>query len=337
MKQDSKLHRCLVLFLLAVSVAGLSAACDRPSDDMPPFVVTIPSQAQVVGTDPEESEAGGFSRTNETSDRALSSAPEETTQDPVSETSKSEAAEATQVTTGETTEQTKENTVQTTILEPIDPPAKTASMTAFSSVDITGWSDEEIRGCFYFESISDEVFARMEGKSFKSDCTTQRSDLRYVRVLHIGFDGSVRVGELVANKKIAQDFVDIFYELYLNEYPIEKMVLVDEYGADDNLSMADNNTSCFNFRRVVGSSTLSRHALGMAIDVNPLYNPWVYELDGEPIIDPPGGAPYVDRTVDCPYIIDHDDLCYKLLIQHGFTWGGDWNTSKDYQHFSKTP
>jgi len=114
------------------------------------------------------------------------------------------------------------------------------------------------------------------------------------------------------------------------------MVLVDEYGADDNLSMADNNTSCFNFRRVVGSKTLSRHALGMAIDVNPLYNPWVYELDGEPVVDPPGGAPYMDRTVDCPYIIDHDDLLYKLLIKHGFTWGGDWTTSKDYQHFSKT-
>ncbi len=214
--------------------------------------------------------------------------------------------------------------------------AQISEFIAFSVVDVSSLSDEEIRNCFYYEEISDEIFSRMDGKSFKSDCTTSRSDLRYIRVLHIGFDGDTRIGELVANKNIAQDFVDIFYALYLEGYPIEKMILVDEYGADDNLSMADNNTSCFNFRRVAGTSSLSRHALGMAIDINPLYNPWIYELDGESIIDPPGGAPYVDRTVDCPYIIDHDDLCYKLLIQYGFAWGGDWNTSKDYQHFSKS-
>lgn len=236
-----------------------------------------------------------------------------------------------------TIETTKETTVATTTTSAESfPPALTDGLTAFSTVDTGSMTEQEISDCFYYVGISDAVFARMEGKSFKADCTTSRSDLRYVRLLHMGFDGQVHVGELVVNKKIAQIMIDVFYDLYLADYPIEKVILVDEYGADDNLSMSDNNTSSFNFRRVVGSTTLSRHSFGMAIDVNPLYNPWVYELGGESIIDPVGGAPYVDRTGDCPYMIDHDDLCYKLLIANGFAWGGDWTTSLDYQHFSKS-
>lgn len=227
-------------------------------------------------------------------------------------------------------------TLQTTASTlPIESVQSISDISAFSVVDISSWSEYEIRDCFYYEEITDEIFARMDGKSFKADCTTERSDLRYIRVLHVDFDGNTRVGEFVANKKMAQDIVDVFYELFLASYPIEKIVLVDDYDADDNLSMADNNTSCFNFRRVAGTSSLSRHALGMAIDINPLYNPWIYERDGVTIIDPPGATPYVDRQGDSPYIIDHDDLCYKLFIQHGFKWGGDWSNSKDYQHFSK--
>jgi len=197
-------------------------------------------------------------------------------------------------------------------------------------------TEEIVSGCFYFEEISDAVFARMDDNSYKADCTVPLSDLRYVRVLYYGFDESVHIGELVVNKKIAQDMIEIFRGLYDAKYQIGKMVLVDDYGADDNLSMADNNTSAFNYRMVVGTSKLSNHALGLAIDINPLYNPWIYVLDGEDIIDPPSGAQYADRTIDNPHYLDHDDLCYQLLIEHGFTWGGDWSSSKDYQHFSKT-
>ena len=42
---------------------------------------------------------------------------------------------------------------------------------------------------------------------------------------------------------------------------------------------------------------------------------------------------YIDRTADFPYKIDHNDLCYKLFMEHGFEWGGDWENAKDYQHF----
>ena len=197
-------------------------------------------------------------------------------------------------------------------------------------------SEEIVSGCFYYEEISDAVFARMDDNSYKADCSVPLSDLRYVRVLYYGFDESVHIGELVVNKKIAQDMIEIFRGLYDAKYQIGKIVLVDDYGADDNLSMADNNTSAFNYRMVAGTSKLSNHALGLAIDINPLYNPWIYVLDGKDIIDPPSGAQYADRSLGNPHYLDHDDLCYQLFIEHGFTWGGDWSSSKDYQHFSKT-
>lgn len=197
-------------------------------------------------------------------------------------------------------------------------------------------SEEIVSGCFYYVEISDAVFARMDDNSYKADCSIPLSDLRYVRVLYYGFDDSVHIGELVVSKKIAQDIIEIFRGLYDAKYQIGKMVLVDDYGADDNASMADNNTSAFNYRMVAGTTKLSNHALGLAIDVNPLYNPWLYVLDGKDIIDPPSGAQYADRTLGNPHYLDHDDLCYQLFIEHGFTWGGDWSSSKDYQHFSKT-
>lgn len=211
-----------------------------------------------------------------------------------------------------------------------------AALPAGTIVDEFLHSEEIIDGCFYYEEISDAVFARMDDNSYKADCSVPLSDLRYVRVLYYGFDNSVHIGELVVNKKIAQDIIEIFRGLYDAKYQIGKMVLVDDYGADDNASMADNNTSAFNYRMVAGTTKLSNHALGLAIDVNPLYNPWIYVLDGKDIIDPPSGAQYVDRTRGNPHYLDHDDLCYQLFIEHGFTWGGDWSSSKDYQHFSKT-
>ena len=96
-----------------------------------------------------------------------------------------------------------------------------------------------------------------------------------MNVRYYDFEGEIQTGELICNKGIAQDLVEIFYELYLNEYQIEKIRLIDEYGGDDTASMEDNNTSCFNYRVVDGTTSLSKHALGCAIDINPFYNPYV--------------------------------------------------------------
>lgn len=163
-------------------------------------------------------------------------------------------------------------------------------------------------------------------------------DLCYVHILHYDFAGNPAEGELICNKLIAQDLVEIFYELYVNEYQLEKVLLIDAYDGDDTASMEDNNTSCFNYRTVEGSTSLSRHSLGLAIDINPLYNPYVtYPSPGEEKVSPVSAQPYADRSQSFSYKIDENDLCYKLFTEHGFTWGGNWNSCKDYQHFQKTP
>ena len=188
---------------------------------------------------------------------------------------------------------------------------------------------------FYISEIPDDIFAKMQGKSYKEDCTVPREDLRYVHVRHMGFDGEAKDGELVVNKAIADDVLAIFEELYKADYPIEKVRLVDEYDADDEASMSDNNSSAFNFRFISHTTRISRHGLGMAVDINTRYNPYVKTVDGKLSIEPANGADYVDRSKDFPHKIDHEDLCYKRFKEHGFTWGGDWTHSKDYQHFER--
>ncbi|MCR5391408.1 MAG: M15 family metallopeptidase [Lachnospiraceae bacterium] len=173
----------------------------------------------------------------------------------------------------------------------------------------------------------------IKGVSYPAEDTDviSREDFRYVHVLHIGSDGNVHGGELIVNKKIAEDITDIFIKLYEAGYRIEKIKLIDEYNGDDDLSVQDNNTSSFNFRFVAGSKHLSKHSLGMAIDINPLYNPYI--VNGKVA---EWGAPYTDRTKDFPYKMTKDDLCVKLFKQHGFKWGGDcWKNTLDYQHFEK--
>ena len=188
---------------------------------------------------------------------------------------------------------------------------------------------------FYQQEITDDIFARIEGKSFKASCTTSREDLRYLRVLHYNLDREVLEGELVCHKDIADDLLAIFQELYKAAYPIERMVLIDEYNADDEASMRANNTSAFNFRPASGMKRLSRHAQGMAIDINPLYNPLVKERGGRTMFYPSNAEAYIDRSKYFPYKIENEDLCVRLFKKHGFLWGGDWKSSKDYQHFEK--
>ena len=189
---------------------------------------------------------------------------------------------------------------------------------------------------FTISPIPDDIFAKMQGKSFKDNCTVPREDLRYLKVLHVGFDGETHTGELVVNRLIADDVLDIFKQLYEAGYEIEKIRLIDEYDADDEKSMSDNNSSAFNFRYISYSTKLSKHALGLAIDINPFYNPYItYNKDGSEKVSPANASAYADRTSSFPYKIDENDLCYQLFKEHGFTWGGHWNSCKDYQHFQK--
>lgn len=190
--------------------------------------------------------------------------------------------------------------------------------------------------CFSAEALSDAVFKRMQGKSYPHGCTVKRSDLRYLRVLHYDAEGHILLGEMVCNKAIAADLVSIFHELYRNKYPIERMVLIDDYDAKDELSMRANNSSSFCFRRVAGSKKLSKHSLGLAVDLNTRYNPYCRKRrDGSLLVLPSTSRRYCNRKADFPYKIVRGDLCYRLFRQHGFKWGGNWRSCKDYQHFEK--
>ncbi len=186
---------------------------------------------------------------------------------------------------------------------------------------------------FCISEIDAEIFARIDGKSYKKNCPILLSDLRYLRVLHKDLSGATLTGEIICNVRIAEPLISIFKELYAENYPIEKIRLIDEYDADDELSMRDNNSSCFNFRYVSHTNRISLHGYGMAVDINPLYNPYIKAVDGKKIIAPDNSAEYEDRDKNYPYKIESDDLCCKLFKAHGFEWGGDWDNEKDYQHF----
>lgn len=191
-------------------------------------------------------------------------------------------------------------------------------------------SDKKIY--FAYTEIPDLIFKRMDGVSFKEDNPVAREDLRYMKVLYWGYDNKPHQGEMIVHKAIAEDLVDIFYRLYMAGYPINSIQMVDTYGGNDEVSMSNNNSSCFNGRKIAGSDEWSMHAYGLAIDINPLYNPQVLS-DGTVL--PIAGAAYADREGSFLYKIDENDYAYKLFTSHGFTWGGDWSSSKDYQHFEK--
>ena len=209
------------------------------------------------------------------------------------------------------------------------------SWMAGSVVTLTEVEQFGIDNCFKICTIDDSTFARMKGKSYKVQCTIPLSELRYIKALHITQHGVIMLGEMVVNRAIAQDVVTILRRLYDQGYPIERMVLVDEYNADDELSMRANNSSAFNYRHTPGGTRLSAHSRGMAVDINPLYNPYVKHYPDRIYVAPATAGEYVNRYGAFPYKIERDDICCRLFLEHGFEWGGDYKSIKDYQHFEK--
>jgi hypothetical protein len=182
--------------------------------------------------------------------------------------------------------------------------------------------------------ISSDVQQRMRGRSWHEDpACPPFSALRLVRLAHHDFDAAPQFGELVVNAEIADEVVAIFAEIFAAKFPIERMQLVDVFGGDDAASMAANNTSCFNFRRIQGSLTLSHHALGLAIDINPVQNPWVR---GDRI-DPPAARAFLDRRRPRPGMLMRSGPVVQAFLTRGWYWGADFDDVQDYHHFSKLP
>jgi hypothetical protein len=168
--------------------------------------------------------------------------------------------------------------------------------------------------------------------SWRAGCPVPLKDLRILRMTHLGFDGRVHAGELVVHEDHAGAVLGVFRALFESGFPIERMELVDVYEGDDDRSMAANNTSAFNCRPSTGSpGEWSQHSYGLAIDINPVQNPYVTKSGS---VDPPKGAAYVDRSSKAPGVIHRDDSVVQAFARIGWEWGGDWTSAKDYQHFS---
>ena len=177
-----------------------------------------------------------------------------------------------------------------------------------------------------------DLRARMTGHSWRPGCPVSLDDLRLVVVPYRDPNGVPRRGPLVVRSDVAAAVLQVFIQLDASHFPIERIQLIDDFGADDDASMAANNTSAFNCRVVKGTTTWSQHAYGTAIDINTRWNPWIH--NGR--IDPPNGAAYADRTLQQPGMIHDGDVVVQSFAAIGWPWGGNAQTAKDYQHFSAT-
>jgi len=147
-----------------------------------------------------------------------------------------------------------------------------------------------------------------------------------IDVVYYGFDEEIHRGQLVADVRVAGDLQKVFMLMLVIGFPLESVMPISELNWDDFESMRQNNTSAFNFRTVPFSDRLSSHAYGLAIDINPVQNPY---YTGSRIF--PEGAVYDPLA---PGTLYHGHLVVRLFRMLGWRWGGDWY-EKDYQHFDK--
>jgi hypothetical protein len=170
--------------------------------------------------------------------------------------------------------------------------------------------------------------------SWREGCPVAPAQLRRVRLTYWGFDGRAHTGAIVVNARAVADVVHVFARLYAARFPIRRLQPIDAYRGDDERSMAADNTSAFNCRYAIapGPRRWSTHAYGLAIDVNPVENPYV--LGGK--VHPRAGKAYLDRARARPGMAVRSGVLVRAFAAVGWSWGGRWTRSPDYQHFSAT-
>ncbi len=184
------------------------------------------------------------------------------------------------------------------------------------------------------ETIDLVQAATMIPTTYRVGCPVHLRDLRLLTVRFWGFDRRVHAGEIIVHRLVANDIVGVFRKLYEARFPMRRIVLEDHYAGVRNASTLANNTSGFECRPVTGGTRWSRHSYGLAIDINPLQNPYVYE-DGR--ITDPRAAQYLDRTRPKPGMILDSDVVVQAFAAIGWRWGGDFVQTPDYQHFDLDP
>jgi hypothetical protein len=172
----------------------------------------------------------------------------------------------------------------------------------------------------------------MVQKSWHPGCPVAPGDLRQLTIAYWDYNSRQQHGILIVHKDVADEAAGLFRKLYVHHFLIQQISPIDNYGGNDDASMAANNTSAFNCRDTTGRpGVFSNHSWGRAIDINPVTNPYV---KGETVL-PPAGRAYLDRTKSFPGSILANGYLVKIFEAAGWTWGGRWKDRQDYQHFEK--
>ncbi|MGK7877008.1 MAG: M15 family metallopeptidase [Xenococcaceae cyanobacterium] len=178
--------------------------------------------------------------------------------------------------------------------------------------------------------IPQHMLEKMIGVTWHAQCPITLDQLALLEVIHWDSQNRIAQGKLIVARDAAVPLSTVFEELFRLKFPIHSMRPAHEFGGNDQLSMAANNTSAFNCRTVEGTSKWSEHAYGKAIDINPLINPYIKKG----VVLPPEGRPYIRRVHGIPGMIRADSPVVQAFARIGWKWGGYWRSLKDYQHFS---
>lgn len=173
--------------------------------------------------------------------------------------------------------------------------------------------------------------ARMSGVSWHLGCPVPLRNLRLLTLSYRGFDGRSHTGRLIVNRSVAARTVAVFRRLYRADFPIRRMQLVDVYGGSDFRSIEADNSSAFNCRPATGSSSWSNHAYGLAIDINPIENPYVTASGS---VAHRASRPYLNRSRIRRGMAYPSGVLVRAFRSIGWGWGGYWGGDRDYQHFS---
>jgi hypothetical protein len=184
---------------------------------------------------------------------------------------------------------------------------------------------------FKAQALPERIRRRVAGSSWQPGCPVALGRLRYVRMTHWGFDGRVHHGVMIVNLTAVPAVERAFGALFAKRFPVRRMHLIDDYGADDFRSIEADNTSSFNCRRATGSTRWSEHAYGRAIDVNPIENPYVY---ANGTTTHPASRAYLDRSRNRPGMALDGRTLVDAFDAVGWGWGGRWSPARDLQHFS---
>lgn len=206
-------------------------------------------------------------------------------------------------------------------------------MSKLPSTEISAYEFKDTyRGNYYSRSYELPLFLmeKMYGKSVEKGNKVIGS-LVAVDVAYRDFNNDVKVGTLIVNKSVDYEIQEIFREIYFSAFNIYQINPVSYFDGKDDISMKNNNSSAFNYRYIQGSKRLSNHSFGLALDINPVQNPFVKK--GR--VYPEEGEKYLDRSLSDKGLITEGSSVVKIFKKYGWTWGGDWKTSKDYQHFEK--